>query len=108
MRLVTARTVEHFANEHADARQALADWVAVVKAARWTSPDDAKRSLPGTRPIGGKRLIFNILDNRYRIVCEVNFANEMYKGILKIQFIGTHAEYNRIDATTVTLPTNLT
>lgn len=108
MRLVTARTVEHFANEHADARQALADWVAVVQAARWTSPDDALRSLPGTRPIGGKRLIFNILNNRYRLVCDVNFADEKYNGIIRIQFIGTHAEYDRIDATTVTLPPKLT
>ena len=102
MRLITARTVAAYARDHADARQALSDWVAIVKGARWTSAADLQRSVPGARPISDKRLIFNIQGNKYRIVCDVQYADEAHNGIVRVQFIGTHAEYDKIDAATVT------
>lgn len=104
MRLITRRTVEAFAAKHPDAEQALADWCATVLSARWRNPQHAKESYgAAARPIGNQRIIFNILRNAYRIVVDVRYAdaNQGYNGIVRVQFIGTHAEYDRIDATTV-------
>ncbi|MCB9779842.1 MAG: type II toxin-antitoxin system HigB family toxin [Alphaproteobacteria bacterium] len=103
MRLITAKTVAAFAQDHADARQGLSDWVAIVKNARWTSPVDLQRSVPGARPISDKRVVFNIQGNKFRIVCDVQYADDRHNGIVRVQFIGTHAEYDKIDAMTVTL-----
>jgi mRNA interferase HigB len=102
MRLITAKTIEGFARAHADARQALADWIAVVQAARWTSAADLQRSVPGARPIADKRLVFNIQGNKYRIVCDVQYADAAHNGIVRVHFIGTHAEYDKIEAASVT------
>lgn len=101
MRLITAKTVAAFAQEHADARQALADWIAIVEAARWTSAADLQRSVAGARPISDKRLIFNIQGNTYRIVCSVRYADDNYNGIVRVEFIGTHADYDKVDAASV-------
>ncbi|MFM2161695.1 MAG: hypothetical protein RLZZ383_1207 [Pseudomonadota bacterium] len=103
MWLITAKTVEAFAHAHPAAKQALSDWVAVVKAARWQSPADLQTCVRGARPIANKRVIFNIHGNDYRIVCELQYADATMNGIVRVQFIGTHAEYDKIDATTVTL-----
>jgi mRNA interferase HigB len=103
MRLITARTVSAYAAAHAEVRQDLADWVAVVRAARWTSAADLQRSVSGARPISDKRVVFKIHGNKYRIICDLRYANADYNGIVRVQFIGTHAEYNKVDAHTVTL-----
>lgn len=101
MRLITARTVAAFSREHAHTRQALADWVAIVKAARWTSAADLQRCVAGVRPISEKRLVFNIMGNKYRIICDVQYADAQRNGIVRVQFIGTHAEYDKIDTQSV-------
>lgn len=105
MRLVTGRTIDAFADEHSDAAEALARWCTMVRAAAWCSGDEAVRSsLFPVRTIGRRRLIFNIKGNNYRIVCEVQYADPALQlnGIVRVQFIGTHAEYDRIDAENVT------
>lgn len=105
MRLLTRRTIEKFAVEHSAARQALADWCAMVESAGWCDADAVRRSVGGSvRPVGDRRLVFNILGNQYRIVCSVRYVDldQDMNGIIKVHFIGTHAEYNLIDALTVT------
>lgn len=105
MRLVTGRTIDRYADEHADARAALSQWCGMVRAAVWCSGDDAVRSSDfPVRAIAGGRLIFNIKGNNYRIVCSVQYANPALelKGIIRVQFVGTHAEYYRINAENVT------
>lgn len=106
MRLITARTVERYAERHAGAAQALSDWCAMVEAARWRNADDVRRSCGvSARPISDRRIVFNIVRNDHRIICDVQYADPErgLNGILRVQFIGSHAEYDRVHAETVTL-----
>jgi len=105
MRLITARTIEQFAADHPEVKQQLADWCAMVEAARWRDAAHLQKSsfaFP-TRPIGGKRIVFNIKGNDYRIIVSIRYADEArnLNGIVFVRFIGTHAEYDRVDAETV-------
>lgn len=104
MRLITRRTIENFAAGHADVRRELADWCAMVEVARWRNAAHLREtsSFPA-RPIGERRVVFNLKGNEYRIIVSVRYADEsrgMY-GIVRVHFVGTHAEYDRIDALTV-------
>lgn len=105
MRLITARTIEEYGAEHAELRRQLSDWCAMVEAARWHDANEvlASSSFP-VRPIGNKRLVFNIKGGDYRLVCAVRYADTKggLNGIVFVHFIGTHAEYDSIDPATVT------
>ncbi len=71
-------------------------WFAEVQAADWRDPAQIKRRYRHTSFVGDNRVIFNIGGNKYRLVVHVNFDF----GIVYIKFIGTHAEYDRIDPET--------
>lgn len=107
MRLITAKTILIFAEEHARARQALSDWRAAVEAATWQNAGDVRTSMgPSARPIGQNRFVFEIKGNDFRLVAEIRYAGpaEDQNGIVYVQFVGTHAEYNSINALTVRPP----
>ncbi len=104
MRLITARTIANFAADHASARQALADWRAAVEAAAWQSADDVRASMgAAARAVGKDRFVFEVKGNNFRLVAEIRYADpaKEHRGIVYVQFIGTHAEYDRINALTV-------
>lgn len=102
MHLIKRTNLEACLEGRADARQAVANWVAQVRAARWTCMDDIVRSLPGARAIPNDRVVFRIKGNTYRIICAVRFPSRPGgEGALMLKFFGTHAEYDEIDATTV-------
>lgn len=107
MRLLTRRTLERFADQHASARQALADFCGMVELARWRDAEHLRASSTfPARSIGCGRFIFNIKGNEVRVIVEVRYADESkgYNGIVRVCFVGTHAEYDRIDARTVMQP----
>lgn len=64
--------------------------------AAWASFADVRADFPSVDQ-AGDRLIFNIGGNKYRLVCLVDYERH---GLL-VRFIGTHAEYDRIDVRTV-------
>jgi mRNA interferase HigB len=104
MRLITRRTIERYADEHASAAQALSERCAMIEAARWRSAEHVRETshFPA-RSLGGNRIIFNIKGNDFRIIAELRYADEArgLNGIAKVCFVGTHAEYDRIDAESV-------
>lgn len=105
MFLVTARTIEQYAKLHPDARSALGRWCDLVRAAAWRSADEVCRTFPfQPRALPNGRLVFKINGNEFRIVCSVQYADPSRElnGIVRVQFIGSHAEYDQIDAETVT------
>lgn len=82
---------------HADARQPLLAWFAETEKAFWAGPEDVKVRYPSASIVGAERVVFNVKGNRYRVVVAVKYPfHAVY-----IRFIGTHAEYERIDAATV-------
>lgn len=83
--------------EHADAEAALTAWYRVASKAEWKDLNDLKKDYPSADLVGDQRVVFNIKGNHYRLVARVNY---LYKRIM-IKWVGTHAEYDKIDAATV-------
>ena len=72
-------------------------WVSVVKVADWSKPTDIKEMFRSADILANNRVVFNIGGNRYRLVVAVHYRGRR----VYIRFVGTHAEYDRIDATSV-------
>jgi mRNA interferase HigB len=89
MRLVGIPRLKKFVTSHADARPAVAAWIAEAEDAEWQSPADIKARYPSASILSGNRVIFNIKGNKYRIEVKVNYETQV---VLAVQ-IGTHAEY---------------
>ena len=86
-----------FGKRHERARKAIAAWVAEVEQATWKTRHDVKQRYPAADPIGGNRMVFDLKGNDYRLVVVIQYV----AGVVVIRFIGTHAEYDRIDAAKV-------
>jgi len=97
MHVLTRSRLKAFWTEHPDAKGQLQAWFAEVRKVDWKSPQDVVNHLQTARPIGKDRVIFNIKGNDYRLVTAVDYR----RGKVFIKFIGTHAEYDKIDALTV-------
>jgi len=94
MRIIARRTLREFWERHSDAEQTLRAWYYDVQTAVWESPADIKRMYANASILGQNRVVFNIKGNRYRLVAAINYP---YK-ICYVRFVGTHEEYDRIDA----------
>ncbi|WP_296001261.1 type II toxin-antitoxin system HigB family toxin [Rugamonas sp.] len=82
---------------HADAKAPLLSWYGHVLHAEWTGPADVKADFRTASILKNGRTVFNIHGNKYRLVTEINYA----AGMVYIKFVGTHNEYDAIDAQTV-------
>lgn len=82
---------------HADAREPLLAWYRHVLKADWSGPADVKRDFGRASILRDGRVVFDIAGNRYRLVVWINFA---YR-VVYVRFIGTHAEYDKIDAQSI-------
>jgi mRNA interferase HigB len=97
MHEVSVKPLREFWTKHADAEQPLKAWFREATAANWTSFDQIKARYRTADVIPGNRVIFNIKGNHYRLIVRIHYNT----GRLFIRFVGTHAEYNRIDAETI-------
>ena len=86
--------VRHCANP---TREPALAWYRQVLHADWASPSDVKRDVHSASISKDGRVVFNVAGNKYRIVVSINYP---YR-VVYVRFIGTHAEYDRIDAQTV-------
>lgn len=95
MRIIAIGTLRAFWQQPAyrTAEQPLKAWVAVVRAAAWGNPVEAKEMFNSADVLRSGRIIFDISGNRYRIVAHINYRRQ----IVYIRFIGTHAQYDAID-----------
>ena len=99
MRIIARRTLREFVESRAGRKDRLAlkaavdAWFDEVKKARWTSTAAVKRLYATASVVSAERIVFNIKGNDYRLVVAVDFE----KGIVWIKWIGTHADYDRID-----------
>jgi mRNA interferase HigB len=97
VRVFNRSTVLAFADAHADARQPLLAWFGEFVQGTFAGPEDIKSRYPSASFIAGNRVVFNIKGNRYRVVVAIKY--EFFS--VYIRFIGTHADYDKIDAGTV-------
>jgi mRNA interferase HigB len=97
MRIISRKILREFWERHPDAESFLRAWHADVKQADWKSPADIKRVYRHASFLVDNRVVFNIKGNTYRLVVMINYGFR----IVYIRFVGTHQEYDRIDASTI-------
>ena len=94
MRIIARSKIIEYYTEHPDAETALEDWFQKVKKAEWTCFSDIKKMFNSVDSVGNQHYVFNIRGNNHRLIVVVKFT---IKTVL-IRFIGTHVEYDLIDA----------
>jgi len=94
MRIIARRTLREFWAQHGEAKGPLEAWYHEVKLATWSKSADIRARYPEVSILGGERAVFDICNNRYRLVVVIKYKFH----VVYIRFIGTHAEYDRIDA----------
>jgi mRNA interferase HigB len=80
--------------KHPDSEQALKAWYQEAEHASWKGPKDIKKDYPSASFLADNRVVFNIRGNKYRLIVRINYSYSM----VWIRFVGTHAQYGRIDA----------
>nr|WP_233258699.1 type II toxin-antitoxin system HigB family toxin [[Phormidium] sp. ETS-05] len=96
VRIIARSTLRDFWELHADAEQPLKAWFQDVRHMNWTSPADIKAIYANASILPNNRVVFNI-KGTYQIIVHVRYD----LGIVFIRFIGTHQQYDNIDATTI-------
>lgn len=100
MRVIALSTLRIFWEgkvAHADAREPVLAWYRHALNADWRSPADLKREFGTASILRDGRAVFNIGGNKYRLVVWINYP---YR-VVYVRFLGTHAQYDRIDAQTI-------
>ncbi len=98
MRVIAKRTlVQYWESGHGDAEQPLKAWHALVKAASWNHPKEIKAQFASASFLANNRVVFNIGGNKYRLVVKVEYEFQA----VYIRFIGSHVEYDKIEASTI-------
>ena len=91
MKVVGKKFLKDFCDRHADARSALYAWLAEAEDAEWKQPADIKEKHSSASFLSGKRVVFNIKGNSYRLLVKVSYKNQ----IVLVEKAGTHAEYSK-------------
>lgn len=97
MRVISRRTLELFWKKHPDAEQPLKAWHEKVLKMTWTSRESIEKEFGGVKIIKGDRARFKIKGNDFRLLVAIDYKRSW----VYIKFVGTHAEYNKIDAETI-------
>ena len=99
MRVISVKRLREFWEKkgNGDSEQALRAWYAEAKDAEWLKPNDIKEKYHSASIVGNDRVVFNIKGNKYRLIVAIRFEFK----IVYIRFIGTHKEYDEIDAGSV-------
>lgn len=94
MRVLAKKTLRDFWFKYPDCEQQLKAWFKETEDAVWKNTNQLKKDYPSASILINNRVVFNIKGNRYRLIVRINFNYQM----VWIRFIGTHAQYDKIDA----------
>ena len=94
MRIIAVKTLKLYAKRKKEAEQSLLSWYQEASKANWEKPNDLKQQFANASVISSKRVVFNIHGSKYRLIVDI----EYYLQIIFIVWIGTHKEYDKIDA----------
>ena len=97
MRIITKRTLKEYWLKHPDVEQALLSWYKIARKAKWKNFNEVRLQFGTCKILGKDRIIFKIKGNTYRLIVKVTFENQ----IIWIRFVGSHEDYNLIDAKTI-------
>ena len=96
MRVIAKRTLREFwqISTHGDSRGPLEAWHAETQRATWLSPQEVKGQYRNASILKNNRVVFNIAGNKYRLIVSIDYERQ----VAFIKFIGTHKQYDQIDA----------
>lgn len=97
MRVIAKRTLREFWEKHTDCEEQLKAWYRETERATWENINVLKLVYPSASILKANRIVYNIKGNHYRLIVKFNFEYQ----ICWIRFIGTHAEYDKIDANNI-------
>ena len=99
MRVIAKSSLKKFWEQPGcgDARAPLHSWYDEAIKATWRSPQDVYDQYANASVCGNKRVVFNVGGNKYRLVVEMQYRS----GIVWVKFVGTHAQYDRVDVESV-------
>ena len=99
MRIIARSNLADFGERHPEAKSLLAHWLNVTKAAEWGNVVEVQGSFSKAKALNGERVRFEVAGGNFRMIVAFDFRRR----IAFVKFIGTHGEYDRIDALTVKL-----
>lgn len=94
MEVNNPEVLDKFMSRHRRTKDAILRWLGRVGRSRWRMPHGVRLQTSDVSILRGGRLVFDIMGNDYRLVAEVDYE----AGTLDVCFIGTHAQYDKIDA----------
>jgi len=97
MVVISKAVIREFTETHPDAGAALMKWYDEIKAADWKNFSDLKKTFNTADAVGNDRYVFDIKGNQYRLIALIIFRRRT----VFILFVGTHKEYDKIDASTI-------
>jgi mRNA interferase HigB len=97
MRVIAVSTLRTFWEMHPFAEQPLKAWYEEATSAAWTQPADIKEQYGSASVLPNRRVVFNIKGNDYRLIVAIAYKLQ----VVYIKFVGTHKEYDAVDANTV-------
>jgi mRNA interferase HigB len=95
--IICKRTLRQFWKSHPDSEDALKAWHVEAKTANWQNPAGIKARYRNASILQNSRVVFNICGNRYSLIVKINY----HASIILIRYVGTHQEYDAIDAETI-------
>ena len=98
MRIIAINTLRSYWENHPVCEQSLKAWVQEVQISNWNTPQELKLKYRNASVLTGKRIVFNIGGNKFRLLVDIEFRLK----IVFVVWLGTHAEYDLIDAKTIT------
>lgn len=97
MRIIAISHLKAFWEQYPDAEQPLLAWIDEARQAEWQSPADIKERYRTASILKNRRVVFNIKGNDYRLIVAIAYKLQ----IVYVKFVGTHKEYDAVDAETV-------
>ena len=94
MNIISKRTIIKFYEKYPNSKTALEVWYADAKKSIWNTPDDIKRVYSSASFLADNRVLFNIKGNDYRLIVHIDYLRKF----VRVKFIGTHSEYDKINA----------
>ena len=97
MTIISRAALRAFVLAHPNAEAALEEWYHHVRTVEWANGAAVRQSFRTADPAGNEGFVFNIKGNRYRLIASISFTTRT----IYIKFVGTHRQYDAIDAATV-------
>ena len=97
MRIYNKSTLRAYWEKHTETVTQLQTWYRKTEQATWKNPSDIKAVYSDASILPDNRVVFNINGNKYRLIVKVHYDRQK----VYIRFIGTHSEYDKVDATTI-------